>query len=622
MPTLRRTVPFLARSRVAGVQEAESGRVLLVDSVEIPLSAPLESLQPILRRPLCLGAADQALPADTVEYLVEAQYQACLESIYGHPVWERFREGQAHDVAHAYLLESRHYLAAAPFRMASGVSGGLTPSALARLQAHHMIEEADHDIYFENGLAALGYPRPLIRAARPSPVTIEWIHLMRTVAEYGPLTAAICSGLLEYTAGDRDAVTGWHSMLVARGVLPQETVSAIFEHVETDLGLGHGSNWRDAIHAAKIVPAEHLAEALNATTLVAEMIVRWLDTFETGLSPEVVRAAPGLRLDEADPRLGGEADGLPVWPAEIYRSYAHGAASGRPGTRRALALAYAYGGRVSALADPETPDAGGRPSAASAAADLTVRVAHTGDGGGGAELDKLVTGWMTAIDGHELWQRMLDAPSYPLVWGWMVENYHYVSGIWQHTGAAISTCPDPVIRAELVKHLIEEFNHGRMFLQGINRACRGRTVGLPPDQTRPLATTAAFVGTLRELGQRDWKAYALGLAFLQLTLSAGEQGVAARHTDFYQTLFAQLPEAEPLVAAMRHHDEEDTRLGHGDDTRTLLRLLASRHEIGADVVSAAALVPALAWSFLDGVLRHYEHGEAAMLQRLGWHVSG
>src|SRR5262249_41387627 len=149
---------------------------------------------------------------------------------------------------------------------------------LVRLQAHHVVEEADHEVYFENGLAALGISRALIRQARPSPVTVEWIHLMRTVAAYGPLAAALCSGLLEYTARDQQAVAGWHDLLRERGLLPADAVDAIFEHVQTDLGLGHGSNWRNAIRAARVVPAAELADWLNAVTLVAEMIVRWLDT--------------------------------------------------------------------------------------------------------------------------------------------------------------------------------------------------------------------------------------------------------------------------------------------------------------------------------------------------------
>ncbi|GGM67229.1 hypothetical protein GCM10012275_42190 [Longimycelium tulufanense] len=588
---------------------------LLVDNTEVALSAADDPrLAGTLARPINLGRADRCLPAAEVEAIVEAQYEACLEFIYGHPVWQRFRDAEGQEALYSYLLESRHYLAAAPFRMASGITDAFRPSELVRLQAHHVVEEADHDRFFENGLAELGCPRDLVREARPSPVTVEWIHLMRTVAAYGPLAAAICSGLLEFTAGDKAAVTGWHEHLVERGMLPAEAVRAIFEHVETDLGLGHGSNWRDAIHAAKVVPVAELADWLNAATLVAEMIVRWLDTFESGLAGDLVTTLPRLRLAGAARRYGGETDGLPVWPAEVYRSFAHGPLSEKPGVRRSLAVAYAFSGKV---VDADST------GIAETAKNFVARAARDLDRGDSAEeLEKIVDGWLTAIDGHQLWSELSQRTTFPLVYGWMVENYHYVAGIWQHAGAALSACPDPVVRAELVRHLTEEFDHGSMFRNGIETGRGDRYQDLPVAAMRPLPTTVAFLGTLRELSQRDWKGYVLALAFLQRSLGTSEHGLGERHEGFYRVLFGALPECMPVVAAMRQHDLEDTKLGHGDDSHELLTLLTDRYEVGPESVAAAAIVPQLAWSFLDGIWRHYRHGDAAVLQRVGWHVDG
>jgi pyrroloquinoline quinone (PQQ) biosynthesis protein C len=572
----------------------------------------------LIVRSLDLGSATQCYSAAAAEKLVEEQYEACLEYIYGHPVWQRFRDGTGADAVRAYLLESRHYLAAAPFRMASGVTDALRPSALVKLQAHHVVEEAEHDIYFENALAVLGSPRSLIRQSRPSPVTVEWIQLMHTVAAYGPLTAGICSGLLESTARDTEAVAGWHEMLVEQGLLEREAVDAIFEHVETDLGLGHGSNWRKAIAAAKVIPAQDLADALNAVTLVAEMIVRWVDALETGLSDDLVRAMPALEMRGDEHVLSRDLDGAPVWSAEVYHSYTHGPLSGSPVVRSALAISYGFDERVHAAPGASQDIV----QIVDAATQFVRRTAYTDDEcptAGAAE--KLVHGWMTAIDGHELWNELASRPTYPLVYGWMMENYHYVAGIWQHAGSAIAACPDPLLRSGLVKHLVEEFNHGDMFLRGISKGRGSRYGNLHPRDARPLPTTVAFIGTLRALGQRDWKAYLLALGFLQMSLAPSEHGgVAERHDDFYREMFQALPEAEPLVAAMRRHDYEDTRLGHGDDTRTILRQLVERHEVGADSVRAAAVVPQLAWSFLDGIRQHYRHGDAAVMQRMGWHV--
>lgn len=610
MSTLRRSVPFLARTKALNERHS-----LLLDNVELSLSAAENpDFLRTVRRPLALGSADQAVPADQVERIVEAQYEASLEFIFGHPVWQTFRDGDGQAALHAYLLESRHYLAAAPLRMASGITDSLRPSRLVELQAEHVVEEADHDTFFENALSALGCPRDLVREARPSPVTVEWIHLMRTVAGYSPLAAGICSGLLEYTAGDTNAVSGWHHMLVEKGLLTETAMQAIFEHVETDLGLGHGSNWRKAVQAARIVPAEELADWLNAVTLVSEMIYRWLDTFDAGLAGEVVAAMPKLKLGVDGRSLGGEIDGLPVWPAEVYQSVVHGPISQKAPVRAALAVGYAFGGKAADI---------GSAGPGSAARDFVARVGRDHAAGrSGDELLKIVDSWFTAIDGHQIWTELTERPTYPLVYGWMVENHHYVAGIWQHSGAAVSVCPDPAVRAELVRHLSEEFEHGAMFRKGIEKGRGARYAELSLAHMRPLPTTVSFVGTLRELAQRDWKAYVLALTFLQRSLGTTDNGLHERHDGFYRRLISGLPDAESLIEPMRRHDLEDTNLGHSDDVETLVRLVAQYHEVTSESIASAALIPQMTWSFLDGIQRHYAHGDGAVLQRIGWHVDG
>jgi hypothetical protein len=334
--TLRRTVPFVAHST-----ENSPERVLLIDKVEATLAAAANpALIARLRRSLDLGEKTSCVSAAEAERTVLDQYDACLEYIFSHPIWERIRRGEAHRELRGHLLETRHYLSAAPFRMASGVAANLRADQLNALQAHPVIEEADHDRFFENALVALGCPPALIRQARPSPVTLEWIHPMRKVASYGPLAAALCSGLLETTTRER-AVVAWHRLLVDLGVLPKEAAEAIFEHVRVDFGLGHGENWRQAVHAAGVVTFAELAEGLNAVTVVAEMMVRCLDALETGLCGEVVQVAPSLRLDRENGRhLGVECRGQPVWPAEIYDSVVHGPRHNTPGIRRAAAYAF------------------------------------------------------------------------------------------------------------------------------------------------------------------------------------------------------------------------------------------------------------------------------------------
>lgn len=621
---LRRTVPFIA------VSSSENDLVILLDRVEAKLTAASNrALAGKVVASLSLGPSDGQYTAAQAEEIVQAQYESCLEYIYSEPAWRRIRDTGDSQFLRAYLLENRHYLAAAPFRMAAGVAAGPRPDRLIELQARHVVEEADHDVFFENALARLGCPRTLVRAARPSPVTVEWIHLMRSVAESGSLAAAICSGLLEFTAGNRSAVTGWHEHLVTSGQLPADAVAAIFEHVKTDLGLGHGANWRAALRAAGTVPAQTLADILNDTTLVAEMIDRWIRSLAAGIQDRVVERLPDLPPRPVTPALlGREADGLPVWPAGILDTVAHGHPE-NPGSGVAVtvALAYALGGgeRAAVLRDAAARESGPghrapERSVESAAADLAAHFTEPATPpAGAAGLEKLVLRWMRAIDGHRLWTELTTRPTYPLVYGWLVENYHYIAAIWQHCGAGIAACPDPRMRLELVHHLEEEFEHGAEFLEGMRRIHAEGYQGIPVTCLRPLATTRAFTGMLRGLAQRDWKAYVLAIAFLQLSLTVSAGRPAGKHAGFYRAVSERLPEAEPLLRIMQHHDDEDTQLGHASDVRRLLELL-SAHELTTETISAASLLPQLAWGFLDGILEHYARGEAAVVQRVGWHV--
>ncbi|MGF7233366.1 MAG: hypothetical protein ACQSGP_00190 [Frankia sp.] len=655
MQALRRTTPFIAQPRELDVE-----RVILVDRVEAKLTAAENpAFTGRLRASLALGPRSTAIGAAEAERLVGAHYEACLEHVFGHPLWGRLRSDGAPAALLAYLLETRHYLAAAPYRMAPGIGPTLSVTEPVRLAAHHVVEEAEHDVYFEKALVSLGCAPDLIRAARPSPVTVEWIQVMRAVSELGPVPAALCSGLLESTAADTSAVARWHEMLAETGQLARPAVDAIFEHVATDLGLGHGANWRTCLRAVAVITADDLAAGLNAVSVVAEMIARWLDSVLGGWSASVVelmRAGP-VEVPSPVTNLAGELDGLPVWPAEVLDRMTRGADPGDgsatgAGVARVIAAAYAFGGR--AVAVDQEPGPSGDPGAGttaprdlvSAAAAFTRRVtaafgpavtrgpwppaAHKNQDGAAfglsgyppADLAELVTGWMRAIDGHRLWRAMIERPDLPLVYGWLAENYHYIASIWQHTGAAVASCSDPQIRAWLVRHLTEEFHHATLLGRGLDDVAARRFDGLLVASTRPLPTTVAFTGALRGLAQRDWRAYVLGLAFLQLSLRVEAGGAPdPRHEAFYRAVATAGPDVGTLLDGMRRHDHEDTRLGHGDDTRDLLTLLAERQVLTADSIASAALVAQLSWSFLDGIWSHYRWGPAAVVQRMGWHVT-
>jgi hypothetical protein len=178
----------------------------------------------------------------------------------------------------------------------------------------------------------------------------------------------------------------------------------------------------------------------------------------------------------------------------------------------------------------------------------------------------------------------------------------------------VAACPDRVVRDLLVEHLADEAEHGAILLKGLTSV--GHAVA--PDLCRPLPTTVAFVAYLKELGALDWRAYCVALGFLQLTLSGSD---ARPHGRFYEAVAAGCPDAKPLLDAMREHDRVDQAGGHGEKMSRLLSALHERHELTEETFARAAVLPQLAWSFLDGIRTHYGHGEAALAQRIGWFAS-
>jgi pyrroloquinoline quinone (PQQ) biosynthesis protein C len=590
--TLRRSAPFLVTT-----EDLPNPAGLRLDNLVVVPDTRLEQrLVERVAESLDLAAVAEHLPAEVAIEIVGEQYEACMDFMYSHPVWERFRAGECERAMLAYLLESRHYLHAAASRMAPGPSGAHRVGA-ARALAEHVVEEADHAVFFENGLSELGCDPSVMAGCRPSPVTLEWIYVMRALAARDPLVAGVCSGLMESTAADKDVIRGWHKMIVDNGLLTQRATDAIFEHIKLDMELGHGGNWQEVIEVEAPVCTTRLHEALNGACTVAEMLFRWFGVLDSGLSGDAVWIAPSIQvgprpspLDAVDPAFNG----LPVWPAEILHQVTYGA-DAPAGARAALALAYHFDARVTQGSD-----------ALLEAANSIPRVDGRNDE---ASLETITKAWLSTIEGHRLWQQ-LERGSFPLIYGWLLENHHYLSAAVRHVAAAIAACPDPLIREVLVKHLDDEAHHADILRKGLD-AC---VPDVRPADSRPLPTTAAFLGCLRDIAAADWKAYCLAIAFLQFTLSPGDP----RHDGFYESALASCPEAKPLIEAIRGHDRVDIGGCHEEDIRRLLKLLDDRHEVDPTSIARASVIPQLAWSFLDGIRTHFVHGEVAIAQRLGW----
>ena len=69
---------------------------------------------------------------------------------------------------------------------------------------------------------------------------------------------------------------------------------------------------------------------------------------------------------------------------------------------------------------------------------------------------------------------------------------------------------------------------------------------------------------------------------------------------------------------MREHDKIDQSLGHDAAADLVMTLLVSRWPLDERVCARAALVPCLAWSFLDGVLAYYGRRGGIPVCRIGW----
>lgn len=606
--TLNRSVPFLLHAKFSDGQPR-----IMIDRAIVKTSDKLDAhfTAKVVESLNLSSIADisETLPYQVCARLIEEQYQVCLDHIYSHPLWAAFRAGERRDAVLAYLLETRHYLHAAASRMAPGVASGWRDGALLRLLASHVVEEADHAKFFEESLSAVGCTPELISASRPSPITLEWICLMRSLAARDPLIAAVCSGLMESSAADHANVEGWHHMLVKNGLLPKPAVDAIYQHVNTDIELGHGHNWVEALELTAPLTSEQLRDCLNSVCAVAEMIYRWLTHLLDGVSGSLVGYISSVEMPASvkESNIDPIFDGTPVWPAEITHSVCHGAELAE-GARTALALAY------------HLPSEARVVNGAVGQASKSLQDAfacETNSLGSVEDVQSLLKNWLRTIDGHRLWSELLDSPNPSLVHGWVLENYFYFSSAARHVSAAVASCPDPRIRAELVLHLEEETDHADLLKEGLADGSKWTSV-VPLDLCRPLPTTLAFIGYLRELASLDWKAYCLALVYIQLSLAPQDD----KYKRFFESLRSSIPEASRMWGGLLAHDLADLALGHNTDSQKLLTLLYQRHSMEISSIKRAATLASLGWSFLDGIRCHYRNGSMSVFQRLGWSSRG
>lgn len=594
LQVMRRTVPFLLPQR-----NARDRPKLLLDEFELKAGyIPPANLLNKVAKSLELEQVSPSLPAEIVEEIVQNQYEAALYVINRHPIWAAIEDGETTALV-AYLIEARHYLHAAAWRMAPGARAYTQPkSACAHLLAH-LLEEHDHAIYFERALEEWGCHPDVLEAMRSNPVTREWIQLMRSLSGVDGLTAALISGLLETTALDRKQVHAWHDMLAQRDYMPHAAVESIRSHVAIDEDLGHGENWRLFVRECKWVLTPALTAALNAVAAVAEMLNRWFSALLDGATGLIKEELAALELSHSNSR-DAMFRGLPVWHSSALRMVVR---RDRESSMADAAVALAYH-------LPDAPVRARSPVLVQARRLRRAMTAPTVNPRSTKQLEAMLRSWMIAIDGHDLWMELQKRPSVALLWGWMHETYHYLASARRHLPAAIGACESVPIRNWLLKHLSEEAEHAELLASALTSV----RWAPPLARSRPIPTTLAFTGLLEETASANWLAHSIGVAFLQLSYRPDDR----RHGHFYERVLSRCPDAKALIEAMKMHDAEDTSLNHLDDTADLLRLIMAHGGDRATALDRAALIPQFAWSFLDGIYTHYRHGRASVVQRIGW----
>jgi pyrroloquinoline quinone (PQQ) biosynthesis protein C len=600
---LEYTVPFM----LAGVP------LLNIDKVNVASKKQINrGLFSLLKEKISLDEYGDNLPSAAARDLIAGQYDVCLNYIYANPIWEKLRNNNAPEILLAYIIETRHYLAAASSRMSAGLAFSWQTTPMSFILSEHLIEEADHAVFFENALEHMGCSKEIIALFKPAPVTLEWIFLMRAISSRHPVVSAVCSGLMETSAKNREAVRGWHELLMTGSMIERETVEKFYEHVKLDIELGHGSCWEDVLLSNDTIPTDLLKETLNSVTIVAEMLDRWFTSLETGLSGIMVQTALTLKpAGKKKNRIQTDSffNGNPVFSSSVLHEVVHGRQQLSDTVSKIMGIHYF-------LSDPISSKDRNTQQVINSAAAIGKEVFCFDflKANGKPVLSEIFRKWMMVVDGHPLWAALTNNPTVELAYGYILENYHYLNASIAHTASVIYSCPVESIRTDYVKHLAEEEKHGELLKKTLKEFDH---IFFETESFRPLPTTLAFIGFLKELAMTDWKAYTIALAFLQFTL----EGNSTKHARFYETAGAKSKKVRTLLRSIRTHDELDAGLNHEEDILKLMAKLEGNGMVSSENLQRASMICSLCWSFLDGIRCHYTKINSVN-QRIGWSHNG
>lgn len=144
-----------------------------------------------------------------------------------------------------------------------------------------------------------------------------------------------------------------------------------------------------------------------------------------------------------------------------------------------------------------------------------------------------------------------------LITGWGIEFYHFVgrSNEYMPLGVAQANLP-PGLRLEMARHCVEESDHGRILLAGLQQ------LGIPPRailRAPPLPTTDALVNFLTELASSDTYAYLATFAVMQ---QYRDRPDVSNYVAFRDQLKDLYPTLAPLFEAIHAHSAIDDELDH------------------------------------------------------------
>jgi len=190
--------------------------------------------------------------------------------------------------------------------------------------------------------------------------------------------------------------------------------------------------------------------------------------------------------------------------------------------------------------------------------------------------------WAKEIQAHSFWRTLLSGAASPeTVFGWGIEQFHYVEAANEYMAAAAANCRlDHGVRMQIGKRFAEEAEHGDIFLRGLESCgfAHEAIVNAPP-----LPATNALKDYLFELACSD--TFATEATF-NLMQSSGEPLTKEGLARFYGELTRLYPFAGPMFEAFHDHAMIDVEAGH---ERTIFDELCDTPGVVTSVVGRRAI---------------------------------